>query len=295
VKGSGDLPPSDGWSRRREEAKAGRGTLAGRGPAGSLHRPRPGPGVVLALGIAVLMSTRPYEGLAVAVVMIGTLLLRPVGSVRPPLSSVNVRALLPATAVLVCAAVLLSPYNRAVTGHALLAPYSVHHAAYDPTHILPGLPAVDPGPQNHEVLERFESGRLKCRQIRSSPAGILRGVGGAIHEYGYFFLGPVVALPFLLQWLVARDRWTERMRMAKRLSEAGGRHLVCVRYARDHPIHEEWVWNEAGIDAATTVWARPVSSHADRALASYFAARRVWQLDADTRPPRLAPWTPQGP
>jgi len=73
----------------------------------------------------------------------------------------------------------------------------------------------------------------------------------------------------------------------QRLPEA---QLVIVRYKPDRVPFEEWVYNEADIDAAKVVWAREMSPAENQAITKYFANRRVWLLEADEKPPRLSPY-----
>ena len=47
-----------------------------------------------------------------------------------------------------------------------------------------------------------------------------------------------------------------RADILKTLQAEPGRHLVLVRYGQEHSIHQEWVYNEADLDAARVVWAR---------------------------------------
>lgn len=84
----------------------------------------------------------------------------------------------------------------------------------------------------------------------------------------------------------------QRAQLLGQLETAGGRHLVVVRYGRDHNIHEEWVQNEAQIDAAPVIWGRSMGAEADRTLCAYFADRRCWLLRADAAPLRLIPYAP---
>jgi hypothetical protein len=81
----------------------------------------------------------------------------------------------------------------------------------------------------------------------------------------------------------------QRQEIAERLRGDSKRHLVVVRYAPDHSIYHEWVYNRADIDAATIVWARELDPESNANLLKYYADREVWLLEADAQPPRLIP------
>jgi hypothetical protein len=92
--------------------------------------------------------------------------------------------------------------------------------------------------------------------------------------------------------------------MLSELQQLSGQHLVLVRYGPDHSPHEEWVFNDADIDASKVIWARDLSGqpverrplgaglHAppnesrdpNQALIDYFSDRSVWLLNADEKP-----------
>jgi hypothetical protein len=76
----------------------------------------------------------------------------------------------------------------------------------------------------------------------------------------------------------------KRASIVERLNREPGNHLVFVRYASDHNVHNEWVFNAADIDSSRIVWAREMGADLDRPLVQYFADRRVWLLQPDDRP-----------
>ncbi len=77
----------------------------------------------------------------------------------------------------------------------------------------------------------------------------------------------------------------------------GGRHLAIVRYAPDHNVLEEWVYNHADIDGSAIVWARDMGDAANRELLDYYDARKqgrkVWLVEADAPDPKPVPYGPR--
>jgi hypothetical protein len=84
----------------------------------------------------------------------------------------------------------------------------------------------------------------------------------------------------------------ERVRIVHDLERRGGRHLILVKYAADHPVYEEWVYNGPDIGAEEVIWARSMSNGEDCRLIQQYAGRQVWVLepDAEGLPTMLAPW-----
>jgi len=72
----------------------------------------------------------------------------------------------------------------------------------------------------------------------------------------------------------------QRAEIMERLEDAGGKHLVVVRYSSGHdPIHE-WVYNRAQIDAAKVIWAQDMGDR-NQELISFFNGRQAWLLEPD--------------
>ena len=70
----------------------------------------------------------------------------------------------------------------------------------------------------------------------------------------------------------------ERQKIVTRLNAIAGKHLVLVRY-NNPSIIENWVYNQADIDAAKIVWARDMGEKKNTRLFEYFYDRRIWLID----------------
>jgi hypothetical protein len=92
------------------------------------------------------------------------------------------------------------------------------------------------------------------------------------------------------RWAAVGRAGVHRAAIRKGLIDAGGRHLVLVRYQPNHDVHDEWVYNDAGIDTAPVVWAREMGPLRDGELLRYFQGRSVWLVEPDVRPPWISPY-----
>ena len=87
-------------------------------------------------------------------------------------------------------------------------------------------------------------------------------------------------------WCCTQRGNLDRAALLQHFREAGGNHLVIVRYAPSHDWMNEQVWNEADIDHSQVVWARDAGDgNAD--LLRYFHDRTIWLLEPDNRPWRI--------
>jgi hypothetical protein len=92
------------------------------------------------------------------------------------------------------------------------------------------------------------------------------------------------------------DDWDEASRapIERELAAMPGQHLVLVRYARQHFVHNEYVYNGADIDHAKIVWAREIPGRDLSTLLAYFGNRKVWVVEPDEDPARIYPYAPRG-
>jgi hypothetical protein len=96
-----------------------------------------------------------------------------------------------------------------------------------------------------------------------------------------------------LEWACEGD--SSRAVIAERLSHTPGKHLILVRYEKDHNTHDEWVYNGAEIDSAKVLWARELDPAQNAKLFAYFKDRHIWLVEPDTDNTELVPYPAPAP
>ena len=76
------------------------------------------------------------------------------------------------------------------------------------------------------------------------------------------------------------------------LKQKSGKHLILVRYTPNHVVHNEYVFNEANIDAAPIVWAWDMGDQANRELLDYYRDRKLWLWEPDIVPEAITLYQP---
>jgi hypothetical protein len=319
--------------------------------------------VILALGLAILANSRPFEGLVVSLPAALVLVAWVLGKGRPAIRVTMFHVVLPALIVLFLAAVLMGINNYCVTGNVFVLPYQAYEAQRNQTHLTPDIVKT----LHLQSVSDFV--QLVCRRCNRAwffyigllltvPLAVLpwrrdRWTWFALSTCGLFlaaiilfetyflphYVAPVAGLMLILvlqgmrqmrtwhrhgkatgQFLVRAlllcmvisfllMRWLQyewvlndwyrtprpwnfyRAQIRSQLEEEGGIHLVMVRYAPKHNWNNEWVYNEADIDASKVVWSHDLDESQNRNLLAYFNDRRVWTVEADEKPPTLIPYT----
>jgi len=337
--------------------------------------------VWMALGLAILASSRPYEGLVLALTVAAAMLVWLLGSRRPPLSIAMTHVVLPITLILAAAAAGTGYFYYRVTGSPFVMAYQVNRDTYARgQYFLWQKPRPEPV-YHHALMQSFYDDEFQYfREGRTLRGFLLHSLDKA-STFWKFYLGPILTIPWLAFPWILRDRkmrfplfasavfllgltvetfyyghyfapamsllflvllqcmrhlriwcWRgnpvgtalvrvvpllccamvvlrvtavlahaqiepayprgnlDRARFLRTLETLPGQQLVLVRYAKDHIPEHDWVYNAADIDASRVVWAWDMDEQSNRELLQYFKNRRVWLVEPDTFPPRLAPY-----
>ncbi len=119
-----------------------------------------------------------------------------------------------------------------------------------------------------------------------------------IVHFGFWYTLHVFAGREFSQALLRHETWDglnlptlpSRSVVNQELSRIPRKLLVFVHYEPQHIFQDEWVYNEADIDASRIVWARDLGFEENRKLLDYYPDRVVLLLDPDSQPPRITPY-----
>ncbi|MDP8980169.1 MAG: hypothetical protein M3O35_06225 [Acidobacteriota bacterium] len=166
--------------------------------------------VIFAIGLVVLMNSRPYEGFvlaALASIALGWWLWKDHAGRR----LVAVRILLPVILVITPALGAMAYQNWRVTGNALLLPYVAHDRQYAATSLFLWSHSRSAPVYRHAELRRYWAGWQVdvTEKARQDVAGQFWGRLGYLYQF-FFGLWPVLAValiwPYRLQ--TREERWT---------------------------------------------------------------------------------------
>jgi hypothetical protein len=175
-----------------------------------LRRHHQGDAWLMGLGLAILASSRPYEGLVLSLpvaMILGSWLFR---KSSPPWRTSGRDVVLPLAVSLVLLVVALGYYNWRVTGNPLVTPYQLHLADYDiaPVFVFQGLNAHPSALLDNPIREFEVTVEVHAYKTLRTASGFLDQAVARMQMLNSFFLGPALMLPLLaLPWVV-RDRRT---------------------------------------------------------------------------------------
>jgi hypothetical protein len=161
----------------------------------------------MAIGLAILANTRPYEGLVLAAtvaVAMGAWLASPM---RPRLPTVATRVLAPIALILAITAVATGYYNYRVTGSPFRMGYQVDRTLYSRARYFIWQDPLPKLQYRYPVMENFyEEIEFKIYQDNRTFVGFLEQSAGKVGWFWRFFLGPVLTVPLLALPWAWRDR-----------------------------------------------------------------------------------------
>jgi hypothetical protein len=161
---------------------------------------------MLALGVALVLNTRPFEGFvltAVAGIALGVMLAR-----RGVGTAVILRRIAaPTLLVLIPTGTAMAYYNWRVFGNPLTLPYTLNRKTYASAPVFVfQKPAPEP-PYRHTEFRQFYIGwEFEHFKKVTTPVGFLAFSGHKLITWWQFYLGPVLTLPLVALPFALRSR-----------------------------------------------------------------------------------------
>jgi hypothetical protein len=151
----------------------------------------------LALGLAILANSRPFEGLVVSVPVMVVLGLWVLRTRNVGWGVLFRRTLLPVVLVLFLTALWICLYNFRVTGDPFRMPYQVHESTYGATPVFLWQPLKAAPSYNHKSLQEFYVGWARRGYLtQQSFSGWISMAWWKVASLWWFFIGPLFTLFF---------------------------------------------------------------------------------------------------
>jgi hypothetical protein len=169
------------------------------------QRPTVGLSLVLASGLVILASSRPYEGFVFSLPIAFAMLVWMSGPNHPPLAQCLTCVVLPILMVLILGGLATGFYYYRVTGSPFVMTYQVNRSQYATAPYFIWQRARPEPLYHHAVMRdyyRWELGEFE--RNRTFP-GYVRRAGEKVVAWWRFYLGPLLTVPFLALPRLYRD------------------------------------------------------------------------------------------
>jgi hypothetical protein len=172
-----------------------------------VRRQRIGDALLMALGIAIVANTRPFEGFVLSLTAVAALLVWMAGKKSPPARVLIYRIALPLVLSLAVVGVAMGYYFWRVTGSAFHMPYQVNRDTYAVARYFLWQHANPQPVYHHEAMRDFYLRHelpdyLEARTLRGLLVAMLIKVG----RLWIFYIGPALTIPLFLLPCVLHDR-----------------------------------------------------------------------------------------
>ena len=192
-----------------------------------MRRQRIRDALLMALGIAIVANTRPYEGFVLCLPVAAALLVWIAGKKRPPVHVLIGRLAIPLSLSLIVLGLAMGYYFWRVTGSPFRMPYQVNRDTYAVARYFLWQKAKPQPVYHHQVMRDFYLGRelspyLEARSLAGFVVATLIKMG----RLWLFYVGPALTIPlFLLPWM-RHDRRIKWLLITGAISLAGTELIV---------------------------------------------------------------------
>ncbi len=190
--------PLAGLVERSISATRGRARV--RGPAPPEPLAFISSGAILGLGLAILITTRPFEGALYSLPFLGVLAWKLRANIRGLITMA-----IPAVAIAGAAVVAMGVYFSHVTGSPFVTAYQVNQKAYGWPMGLAWTPPPKIEFRNIE-LKNYYDYELGEREKVDGPIDFVEYLTFRLQEYWRFFLGPALTVPLIMIGRVYRRK-----------------------------------------------------------------------------------------
>jgi hypothetical protein len=163
--------------------------------------------LLMALGLAILANSRPFDGLVFSIPIAIAMLFWLLGSNHPAFSRSVPLVIVPLLLCLLVAAIATGYYYYRVTGNPFRMTYQVDQATYGGApYFLWQTPPPEPA-FHHAVMRDFYRWEVEGFEEYFTLAGYLRRTAEKAGTLWTFYLGPLLTLPLLaLPWVVRQKK-----------------------------------------------------------------------------------------
>jgi hypothetical protein len=163
---------------------------------------------LMALGLAILANSRPYEGLLASLPVIGVLGFRLFGKNAESKRTLITNTLLPLGGMLLFVVLLMGYYNSRLTGRWTVMPYQLYEEQYSVAPVFLWQ-SLKPEPEyHHQIIRNFNlAWALPTYLGQRSFRGFLAGRTTAILMTWNFFVQVILLLPLIALRRSWRDPW----------------------------------------------------------------------------------------
>jgi hypothetical protein len=161
----------------------------------------------LGLGLVILATSRPLEGL-IAVVPVGLVFLHHLSRGRGWVQrGFWIELTLPSALVLSAGALALGAYNHAITGSAFLTPYELHERQYQENSPFIFMPLRPKLTYSSPMLQfYYEINEMKPYLTQRVPKWFVTGTARKLATWWEFYCGFVLSIPLVLPGLLKKGK-----------------------------------------------------------------------------------------